>query len=162
MGTVYSVHCLPPGSFPLCSNRAGCPRGRPGPSWATWNFSVIFHSELGNKVHLSLVKEAPGWEIRVDGSWSPGRDDEADTWRDRPRRSRAIFQGHLQLFDKPGSNTILSQATQNDTVSLPGTSLVVQWLGLHNPRAGALGLFPGQGGRSHMPQLRSGASQINK
>ena len=91
LGTVYSVHCLPPGSFPLCSNRVGHPRGRPGPSWATWNFSVIFHNELGNKVHLSLVKAAPGCEIRVDGSWFPGRDDEADTWRDRPRK----IQGHI-------------------------------------------------------------------
>ena len=78
-----------------------------------------------------------------------------------PERSRAIFQGHLPLFDKPGSNIILSQATQNDTVSLPGTPLVVQWLGLHNPCAGTLGLIPGQGSRSHMPQLRPGA-QPNK
>ena len=35
-----------------------------------------------------------------------------------------------------------------------GTSLVVQWLGLHAPNAGGLGLILGQGTRSHMPQLR--------
>ncbi|TEA34796.1 hypothetical protein DBR06_SOUSAS11910019, partial [Sousa chinensis] len=33
-------------------------------------------------------------------------------------------------------------------------SLVVQWLGLHAPNAGGLGSIPGQGTRSHMPQLR--------
>ena len=30
-----------------------------------------------------------------------------------------------------------------------GTSLVVQWLRLHAPNAGGLGLIPGQGTRSH-------------
>ena len=34
------------------------------------------------------------------------------------------------------------------------TSLVVQWLRLHAPNAGSLGLIPGQGTRSHMMQLR--------
>ena len=34
-----------------------------------------------------------------------------------------------------------------------GTSLMVQWLRLHTPNAGGLGLIPGQGTRSHMPQL---------
>lgn len=65
LGTVYSVHCLPPRSFPHVQQLA-VPEADQA-CWATWNFSVIFHSELGNKVHLSLVKEAPGWEIRVDG-----------------------------------------------------------------------------------------------
>ena len=31
-----------------------------------------------------------------------------------------------------------------------GTSLVVQWLRLHAPNAGGLGLIPGRGARSHM------------
>ena len=35
-----------------------------------------------------------------------------------------------------------------------GTPLVVQWLRLCNPNAEGLGLIPGQGTRSHMPQLR--------
>ena len=35
-----------------------------------------------------------------------------------------------------------------------GTSLVVQWLRLHAPSAGGLGLIPGQGARSHMLQLK--------
>ena len=34
------------------------------------------------------------------------------------------------------------------------TSLVVQWLRRHAPSAGGLGSIPGQGGRSHTPQLR--------
>ena len=40
-----------------------------------------------------------------------------------------------------------------------GTSLVVQWLRLGAPRAGDLGLIPGQG--AHMPQLKTWPSQIN-
>ena len=32
---------------------------------------------------------------------------------------------------------------------------MVQWLRLHTPDAGSLGLIPGQGTRSHMPQLKS-------
>ena len=35
------------------------------------------------------------------------------------------------------------------------TSLVVQWLGLHAPSAGDPGSIPGQGTRSHRPQLKS-------
>ena len=31
---------------------------------------------------------------------------------------------------------------------------MVQWLRLHGPDAGGLGSIPGQGARSHMPQLR--------
>ena len=37
----------------------------------------------------------------------------------------------------------------------PGTSLVVQWLRLRAPSAGGPDSIPGQGTRSHMPQLRS-------
>ena len=35
-----------------------------------------------------------------------------------------------------------------------GTSLVVQWLRLHAPNAGAQGSIPGQKTRSHMLQLK--------
>ena len=35
-----------------------------------------------------------------------------------------------------------------------GTLLVVQWLRFHTPNAGGPGLIPGQGIRSHMPQLK--------
>ena len=37
---------------------------------------------------------------------------------------------------------------------LLGTSLVVRWLRLHTPNAGGLGSIPGQGTRSHRPQIR--------
>ena len=36
-----------------------------------------------------------------------------------------------------------------------GTSLVVQWLRLRTPNAGGLGLVPGRGTRSRMPQLKT-------
>jgi len=38
--------------------------------------------------------------------------------------------------------------------------MVIQWLGLCAPDAGSLGLIPGQGARSHMPQLRVDMLQL--
>ena len=35
-----------------------------------------------------------------------------------------------------------------------GTTLVVQWLRLHTPDAGALGWIPAWGTKSYLPQLR--------
>ena len=50
-----------------------------------------------------------------------------------------------------------------------GASLGVQWLRLHTPNAGGLGVIPGWGTRScmlqltvRMPQLRPSAAKINK
>ena len=50
--------------------------------------------------------------------------------------------------------TILFLKTNKQKKKKPGTSLVVQWLRLHAPNAGDLGLIPGQGTRSHMLELR--------
>ena len=36
---------------------------------------------------------------------------------------------------------------------------MVQWLGLHAPKAGGLGSVPGQGTRPHMRQLKLGAEK---
>ena len=41
-----------------------------------------------------------------------------------------------------------------------GSSLMVQWLRLHTPNAGVLGLIPSQGTRSHMLQLRIHTLQV--
>ena len=41
-----------------------------------------------------------------------------------------------------------------------GTSLVAQWLRFHVPSAGSPGSIPGQGTRSHMPQLRVHTLQL--
>ena len=41
-----------------------------------------------------------------------------------------------------------------------GTPLLVQGLRLCAPNAGGLGLIPGQGNRSHMPQLRVPTPQL--
>ena len=41
-----------------------------------------------------------------------------------------------------------------------GTSLVVQWLRLQAPNTGGPGSIPGQGSRSHMPQLRGHMQQL--
>ena len=42
----------------------------------------------------------------------------------------------------------------------PSTSMVIQWLRLRAPDAGNLGLIPGQGARSHVPQLRVDMLQL--
>ncbi|TEA30366.1 hypothetical protein DBR06_SOUSAS27510003, partial [Sousa chinensis] len=39
-------------------------------------------------------------------------------------------------------------------------SLMIQWLRLCAPNAGGPGLIPGQGARSHMPQLRVHMPQL--
>ena len=41
----------------------------------------------------------------------------------------------------------------------PGTSLVVQWLGLHAPKIGGSDVIPGQRTRPHIPQLRPSANK---
>ena len=41
-----------------------------------------------------------------------------------------------------------------------GTSLVVQWLRLYVPEAGGPCSIPGQGTRSHRPQLRPGVAKL--
>ena len=41
-----------------------------------------------------------------------------------------------------------------------GTTLVAQWLSLNCPNAGALGLIPGQGTRSHTQQLKIQTPQL--
>ena len=48
------------------------------------------------------------------------------------------------------SDTGLSQETRK----ISGNSLVVQWLKLCAQDIGGLGLIPGQGTSSHVPQLR--------
>ena len=40
-----------------------------------------------------------------------------------------------------------------------GTFLAAQLLRLHTSKAGGMGLIPGQGTRSDMPQLRTGAAK---
>ena len=37
---------------------------------------------------------------------------------------------------------------------------MVQWLRLHAPNAGGMGSIPGQGTRSHMPQLKSSRAEM--
>ena len=48
----------------------------------------------------------------------------------------------------------LSPNLFDDIILQRGTSLVVQWLRLHAPKAEGLGSIPGQGTRFNMPQLR--------
>ena len=67
---------------------------------------------------------------------------------------------------------VLAQASpckSNQNTTKWGTSLVVQWLRLRTPSAGGPSSIPGQGTRSHMPQIKiphavakTRCSQINK
>ena len=49
---------------------------------------------------------------------------------------------------------------EGDSNTRWGTSLVVQWLRLHTPKAGGLGSVPGLGTRSYMPQRRVHMPQL--
>ena len=49
---------------------------------------------------------------------------------------------------------------EGDSNTRWGTSLVVQWLRLHTPKAGGLGSVPGLGTRSYMPQRRVHTPQL--
>ena len=54
----------------------------------------------------------------------------------------------------PKRNPLKYKDTDRLKVKVKGNSLVVQWLRLCTPDTGGLGSIPGQGTRSHMPQLR--------
>ena len=58
-------------------------------------------------------------------------------------------------FTKQQGGTLLKEALENqqNKILILGTSLMVQWLRLHAPNAGVLGLLPGQGTGSYIPQL---------
>ena len=55
------------------------------------------------------------------------------------------------------NNTTYTQKNQIRKKANGGTSLMVQWLRLRAPYAGSPGCIPGQGTRSHMPQLKDPA-----
>ena len=87
-----------------------------------------------------------------------------------PSRMSAVAQLHLHsslLFGDTGQEIwgLISVNHENGNLVLwvilcrhwakdSETSLVVQWLRLHTPNAGSPGSIPGQGTRSHIPQLR--------
>ena len=50
----------------------------------------------------------------------------------------------------------------SSSTKISGTLLMVQWLKLHAPNAGALGLIPNQRTRSCMPQLTLGTAKIKQ
>ena len=47
-------------------------------------------------------------------------------------------------------------------IKITGTSLVVQWLRLHAPKAGGPASIPGQGTRSHMPHATENSRAATK
>ena len=67
-------------------------------------------------------------------------------------------QFDFEIYAVPQNVTLFGGRVFTEVIKLKwgwlGTSLVVQWLKLRTPNAGGLGSIPGQGTRSHMPQLR--------
>ena len=59
-------------------------------------------------------------------------------------------------------DTLVRRSRKNRSLKVASTGafLAVQWLRLHAPSAGGLGLFPSQGTRFHMLQLKTRQSQI--
>ena len=70
--------------------------------------------------------------------------------------NNAVCQGPWPPFNSPLEITDIMQALSlNHFLKIHNwDSLVVQWLRLQAPYAGGLGSIPGQGTRSHMPQLK--------
>ena len=76
-----------------------------------------------------------------------------------------FFRGHLADFDAEGNIQKVKINFEGHVRNSVwhGTSVLVQWRRLHLPNAGSWDLIPGQGTRSHMPQLKPGtAKYINK
>ena len=65
------------------------------------------------------------------------------------RTAGVPFQWYSSMSRKEGKSGLCSHSNMH-----LGTSLVVQWVRFHAPNAGGLSSIPGQGTRSHMPQLR--------
>ena len=96
--------------------------------------------------HAVLVRtEVNGWEERRVGGW----------WSEQLDRA-SKQKGVLTWGSCFGSEFPHDRRRWQGQ----GTSLVVQWLSLHAPNAGGLGLIPSQGTRSHMPQLRVRMPQL--
>ena len=64
------------------------------------------------------------------------------------------------LYSKAEQDSCSATSAGGRSGSSRGTSLVAQWIRLCAPNAGGPGSIPGQGTRSHMPQLRVGMSQL--
>ena len=71
----------------------------------------------------------------------------------KPQKRRQCMRPALQNLGILNPNLFIKSHVLL-RLKLPGTSLVVQWLRLHAPNAEGQGSIPGQGTRSHMPQLR--------
>ena len=72
-----------------------------------------------------------------------------------------LSQGSLSSHPKIGVPLRKTQQSRKNSLfkTNPRTSLVVQWLRPCAPKTGGPGLIPGQGTRSHMPQLKISPQQ---
>ena len=92
-----------------------------------------------------LVKTLPGF--RMATSLCPHM-------REKERVSSVSPYKDMNLIMR----TLMTSSKHNYLLKSPvfgGTFLVVQWLRLCTPNARGLGSIPGQGTRSHMPQLKT-------
>ena len=119
-------------------------------TWTEMGQSVdSFSNYFLNPYYMS---DLPGWPLSPCLSSSP-----CYPWHPRMPGTRVLS------FYVPKLSTNMSPAKFAFLLSVVsegfGTSLV-QWLRLRAPRAGGPGSTPGQGTRSHMPQLRVHTQQL--
>ena len=90
------------------------------------------------------------WPHSLIPSWSPSR------------LCGILYKGAGLRSDPMIFDTLVRRSRKNHSLKVASTGafLAVQWLRLRAPRAGGLGLFPGQGTRFHMLQLETRRSQI--
>ena len=98
-----------------------------------WSLGQIHPLKKGKATHSSILARRIPWTVQFLGL-------------QRVRHDWVTFSSLLaQLSFRKSLNKLKT--------CIQGASLVVQWLRLHVPNTGGLGLTPGQGTRSHMPEL---------
>ena len=146
-------------------------------------FVQLQHNDIDKRVSNCLGYHCYGKEMKVI-PWAPGEKNTLCGISPRvhlgclKKRIPLVFKALMNCLFPPSLGwcyTYESNAAQFSKTNQcclkddARTSLVVQWLRLSTPSAGDLGSTPGEGTRSHMPQLKilcaarkSWWSQINK
>ena len=139
--------------FNLCSRKI--PYAVKQPSlWATTTEPVLYSPET------ATIKPT------CCNSWRPGGPRNRGPQQGKPlqwqaRTSQQSRPSLPYLEKSPHSSPAWPKINKYIFKWIAGTSLVVQWLRLHALSAGILGLTPGQGTRSHMPQLKISHATMN-
>ena len=158
---------------PSAVQRAGRSR-RPLPE-CRGSAHPIHHTETSGSSRKPHKRNGGKGQARRGSQESPSRTmwDQCHVHRSRAQKGRgassSAYEASLILRPRAGKDRTKENhrpvsvmnihTTHKTTLRKQGTSLVVQWLRLCAPNAGSPGLIPGQGTRSHMPQIRLGATK---